>query len=612
MKTKKLSPKKNNQKNKHENKWDLSPLYAKDTDPQIEKDLQKFKKLSYAFISKWQNRKDYLKNPKVLKEALFDYETWLDKGGILGEIGYYFSLRSAQDENNFKLKARLNQIDDFATKISNDATFFTLNLSKIPKTIQKKFLKDKNLARWHHFLTRLFETAKYSLSEPEEKIMQLKSNPAHTQWVNMLSSLLAKETKQVYNSEGKLAELPFAQVVSLTAHPTKKIRDKAAVAFNEVLAKYADVAEAEINAILLNKKTNDEIRNLPRADSSRHISDDVSPEVVDALVEEVTNFFPLSRKYYSLKAKVLKKPQLAYHERNIPVGKTVTKYPYKKAVNLVSDVFKDLDPEFHKFFQHFIDNNQIDVFPYAGKSGGAFCAYNSPTAPTYILLNHTGQLRDVLTLAHEAGHGINDEFMKEAQTELYFGTPLVTAEVASTFTEDFVLEKLLTKAKDEEKLSLMFAKLDDEISTVIRQVAAYKFETELHRTFRAKGYLSKEEIGQIFQKNMKAYMGPGVEQSEGSANWWIYWSHFRNFFYVYSYASGILISKSLQRSVRENPEFIENIKEFLRAGVSDSPENIFKKIGVDINDRKFWRAGLEEIAELLEESKRLAKKLGKI
>jgi oligoendopeptidase F len=252
-------------------------------------------------------------------------------------------------------------------------------------------------------------------------------------------------------------------------------------------------------------------------------------------------------------------------------------------------VFGKLDPQFKSIFDSFVTNGQIDVYPRVGKRGGAFCAIERPTQPTYIMLNHKDNLRDVLTLAHEAGHGINNELMKSQKYALNFGSPLCTAEVASTFMEDFVLQSL-PKNK-----GLLMKKLDDDISTIFRQVSAYRFEQELHVTFRKKGYLAKEEIGEIFRKHMASYMGPAVRQNPGSENWWVYWSHFRSFFYVYSYASGLLISKALQNKVKQDPKFIVQVKKFLSAGASDSPKNIFKNLGVDITDKNFWLSGLSEI-----------------
>jgi oligoendopeptidase F len=231
--------------------------------------------------------------------------------------------------------------------------------------------------------------------------------------------------------------------------------------------------------------------------------------------------------------------------------------------------------------------------------------------PTYILLNHTGKLHDVLTLAHELGHGINNELMREKQNALNFGAPLSTAEVASTFMEDFVFQELLKEADDESRLAIMVNKLNDDVATIFRQVACYRFEQEIHQAYRQKGYLSKEQIGNLFQKHMAAYMGKAVEQSPGSENWWVYWGHIRYFFYVYSYASGLLISKFLQNRVKENPPFIEKVKKLLSAGLSESPKNIFRELGVDITDKGFWSQGLNEVENLLQETTMLARSLGK-
>ena len=392
---------------------------------------------------------------------------------------------------------------------------------------------------------------------------------------------------------------------------TRRVRDSAADAFNGILGKHVDAAEAELNSVLANKKVDDELRHVSRPDLMRHITDDIDSEVVDSLTKTVAERFDISCRYYRLKASLLKVKRLKYHERNIEYGTINTSYPYPQTVRLVRTVFRNLDDSFSSILDRFIENGQLDVYPRKGKVSGAFCAHLLISQPTYILLNHTGRLNDVLTLAHEMGHGINNELIKEKQNALNFGTPLSTAEVASTFMEDFVLREIVKEADDELRLSIMMMRLNDEVSTIFRQVACYRFEQELHQEFRQKGYLSKEEIGRLFQKHMAAYMGNAVEQSPGSENWWIYWSHIRSFFYVYSYASGLLISKSLQHSVRKDPAFIDKVRDFLSAGLSDSPKNIFKRLGVDISDEQFWNKGLDEVEELLNETITLAKKLGK-
>jgi oligoendopeptidase F len=309
---------------------------------------------------------------------------------------------------------------------------------------------------------------------------------------------------------------------------------------------------------------------------------------------------------------MLKVKKLAYHERNIEYGDMTGRHPFPKAVGLVHSVFGKLDPEFADIFAGFIENGQIDAYPKRDKDSGAFCIHHLMIQPTYILLNHTDKLHDVLTIAHELGHGINNELIKKRQHALDFGTPTSTAEVASTFMEDFVLDEIIRSADDEQRLAIMMQKLNDDVSSIFRQVACYQFERELHKDYRGKGYLSKEEIGKLFRKHMTAYMGNAVLQSEGSENWWVYWSHIRYFFYVYSYASGLLISKSLQNSVKQDPVFIHKVKEFLSAGLSDSPKNIFGRLGIDISDSRFWDKGLDEVERLLDDTEQLANRLGKI
>ena len=216
-------------------------------------------------------------------------------------------------------------------------------------------------------------------------------------------------------------------------------------------------------------------------------------------------------------------------------------------------------------------------------------------------MNFTGKFDDVLTLAHESGHGIHNELMRPVQNELNFGSLLSTAEVASTFVESLVFNRLLspvqnTKTRD----SLLMQTVNDDISTIFRQIAFYRFETELHAAFRAEGFLSSERIGKLFTYHMSAYMGASVEQSAGAENWWVYVNHFRSPFYVYSYASGLLIAKALARRVSEEPAFITSIKEILAAGMSNSPKNLFKqKAGIDLTDVSFWHEGLQSIEQEL-------------
>ncbi|MDX9714211.1 MAG: M3 family oligoendopeptidase [Dissulfurispiraceae bacterium] len=592
--------------------WNLKPLFESDNDPKIELELKLIKNKNTKFARKWRSRSDWLQEPEVLKQALDDYEQLKRIYGTDGNVGYYFLLRSQQDQTSHIIKAKLNMSEANARAIENEIRFFELQLAKVPARQQKIFLESAFLQQYRHFLCRIFARAKYLLSDDEEKILNLTTATSYANWIRMTSEFLSKEERRIYVEEGGKAIKNFSEITSLLNSPKKRVRDSAADAMNEILQKHSDTAEYELNSILWHKKTEDELRKAERPDTLRHVSDDIETPAVDMLVKSVAERFHIPAEYYRLKAKLMKVKKLEYHERGIEYGRIDTRFSYSESVRLVSRVLGTLDQEFGIIFNNFVNSGCIDAYPQKGKAGGAFCIHQLHTQPTYIMLNHTDKFSDVLTLAHEAGHGINNELMRKEQNALAFESPTCTAEVASTFMEDFVLEDIIKGADDRTRLSVMMRKLNDDVSTIFRQIALYNFETELHSEFRKKNYLSKNEIGKIFKKHMFSYMGKYVEQSEGCENWWIYWSHIRYFFYVYSYASGLLISKALQRSVKNDSTFINKVKGFLSAGSSDSPANIFKKLGIDIRDRRFWNNGLDEVETLLDRTKHLAKKLGKI
>lgn len=591
--------------------WDFSPLLAGGTEADLLKTRDFVKEKSAAFVAKWKNTDAYLKDPAALAQALEEFEWWMGNCGASGVEDYYWFLRFEKDQNDPAVKAQMAKAEDFANEIKNEMDFFEIRLSKIPENTRAEFLAHPSLSRHRHYLERVFAHGKHILSEPEEKILTLKYQTANDAWKKMVSGFLAREERDVV-IDNKAQRKNMSEIQSLLSDTRKSVRDSAAGAFNGILAAHASVAEAEMNALLADKKTDDELRGFQRPDASRHLSDDIESETVDALIEAVSSRFDIPSRYYALKARLMGVEKLAYHERSVPYGAAEKDYPFDEAASLVKKVFEGLDPEFAAIFSRLLEGKNVDVFPAKGKASGAFCAHGLASLPTYVLLNHTDKLRDVLTLAHEMGHAVNNELTRAAQPPLYFGTSTATAEVASTFMEDFVLQEILRDADEELRLSLMMAKLDDDVATIFRQAACYIFEKRTHEEFREKGYLSKERIGDIFSQCMSSYMGPAVEQSEGSANWWVYWSHIRNYFYVYSYASGLLISKALQAKVKSEPAAIASVKEFLSAGVSDSAKGIFAKTGIDISRSDFWKEGLKEVEDLLAQTEDLARKLGKI
>jgi oligoendopeptidase F len=592
--------------------WDLTPLFKSDKDPNIEKERKAVEKSANSFVKKWKHNDSYMTNSKSLREALDEYEIYYRKHGPYSKEYFYYHLKNSLNQSDIKTKAGLSNITDLSKKIENQTQFFVLNISKIEKSKQKELLKEPNLQKYKHFLEKIFEGAKYNLSEAEERIINLLDTTGRRNWVKMTAEFLSKEEFLILDEDGKKKKKNFEEIFDLIISKNKKVRDGAASAINKIAEKHLDVAEYELNSILKDKQINDELRGLERPDTSRHLLDDVDNTMVDVLVDSIQKRFSISHRYYRLKAKMFGLKKLKYYERNVEYGDVDIEYDFNTSVDIVRDSLGSLDKEFKSIFERFLKNGQIDVYPRKGKHGGAYCSNTILDTPTYILLNHTNKFRNVLAIAHEVGHGINSELMRKTCHSLSFDLSMCTAEVASTFMEDFIFDKIIKDSDKDMALTIMMQKLGDMVSTVQTQVACYLFEKDLHAEFRKAGYLSKEEIGKIFQKNMKAYMGEAVEQSPGSQNWWVYWSHIRSYFYTYSYASGLLISKALQNRVKKNPKEIEKVKIFLSAGTSDSPKNIFNKIGIDITKREFWNAGLDEIEDLLKEAEKLAKELGVI
>ncbi|HRX44099.1 MAG TPA: M3 family oligoendopeptidase [Candidatus Dojkabacteria bacterium] len=578
--------------------WNLKLLYNDINDKDIQRDIDESKKNVKLFVKKWKNNNEYLKNPKTLSIALKEYEELMQEYGICTKPSYYIFLSREIDQENPLLKAKENLLHSTCLELENSIQFFLLNISKIPKQKQKQFLESEDLKIYKHFLLSSFNQAKYLLTDKEEKIFNLESKTSHANWINMLSELLQKQSIKILNEKGIKKEVSYSETSKYLDSSKKEVRDYTAEQFYKVNNRYAQIAEYEINSILENKKISDEYRKIPRVDLPRLLSDDMEPYTVDTLRNVVTESFDISQRFYKLKAKLLKQESLAYYERNVKVDDIKQEFSFEKSINIVKEVFKKLDKEFLDIMQMYQSQGQYDVYPKRGKEGGAFCVGVGSKYPTYILLNHNDRLQDVLTIAHESGHGIHTEYSNK-QNPLNQGYSTACAEVASTFFENFVLENITENLSEKEKDLLLFKSLEEDVSTIFRQIACYNFELELHKQFRDKGFLSKDDISKIFTQEMSKYLGESVLKDKHMQLGWIYWSHIRSFFYTYSYASGLLISKYLQNLVKEDTQNIKYVKEFFKAGDSKSPKEIFLDMGMDISKKEFWETGLKEIEEKL-------------
>lgn len=578
--------------------WNLGLLYKGHNDPQIEKDMKAIEKAYGTFERKYRGKTDYLKNKKKLLQALTDFEAiFLDTA--VSKPLYYFQYHmdihndSASRAESTKLMSRLQ-------KNENKIVFFELSLAKIPVAIQKKFLKSKKLSHYTYYLFNVFRRAKHDLSEPEEKVLGLKSIPAYVHWLTATEKILNKQTVPFTGKDISLAEAD-QKIHDLPLRERRELH----TATMKVLEGVSEIAESEINAIVTDKKINDELRGYKEPYDATVMGYQNDSMSVKALVSVVTKNFSISHRFYSLKAKLLKIPNLEYSDRAVGIGTNVKEIKFDEAVKILKEVFGNADPKYLKILNSFLDNGQVDVYPKVGKTGGAYCS-GAVNMPTFVLLNYTNTMDQVMTFAHEMGHAIHTELSK-SQTPLYQHYTISTAEVASTFFESLVFDAVFEKLSKEEQIYALHNKINDDIQTIFRQIACFNFEVDLHKGIRAKGAMTKDEIGELMNKHMGDYLGPITKMQKIDGNMFVSWRHIRSFFYVYSYAFGQLISKALYAKYKEDKSYIVKINKFLSAGGSDTPENIFKSIGIDVTKPDFWENGLKTIEGDIDRLEKLTK-----
>ncbi len=580
--------------------WNLGLLYKNHNDPQIEKDMLETERAFDAFEKKYRGKTDYLKSDTKLAQALAASEA-LSTDRAVGKPFMYFSFALKLNSEDTVARARVAQFTERFARLDQKVLFLGLAIAKIPVTDQKKFLRNPKLAPYRYLLGNIFKHAVHNLSEAEEKIMILKSNPSHDLWTALTDKMLST---LVVQHQGK--EIPHAEAMSHIANLETAERRELHNKAMKALETLGTVAESEINAVCTNKKINDDLRGFKEPYDASILGFENDKKSVMTLVDTVTKNFSISHRFFKLKAKLLKLPHLEYADRNAGIGKNVKKVTFPEAVTILQKVFGDTDPMYRKTLEDFLERGQIDVYPRKGKDNGAHCnfAFN---IPTFVLLNYTDTVDQVSTFAHEMGHAIHTE-LSRIQPIRYQGYSISTAEVASTFFEMLTFDALLETLSESEQMIALHNKISDDMQTVFRQIACFNFETELHNSIRAKGALSKEEIRTLLNKHMSAYLGPIFKMTDLDGNFFVTWGHIRKFFYVYTYAFGQLISKALYAKYKEDKKFIKQVNAFLSAGGSDTPENIFKSIGIDVTKPDFWEKGLKSIEKDIERLEKLSKK----
>lgn len=577
--------------------WDFSMFYKGKNDPNIEKDLMATERAYASFARKYEKNDSYLKSAHKLAQACRDYETLLASPKAVRPYAY-FGLLKIKNSSDDEVTAKLTKVDDRLTNAGNKLVFFKLSLGKIPPVTQKQYLKHSALMPYRYFLEKVFARSKYHLPEGEEKLLSLVSTPAYDMWRNAFDKLLSN---QVIEFEGK--KMPINEALGqLSQLPTKE-RRLLDSAIAKQLKEVAFLAEAEINAIYNLKKIKDEVRGYDKPYSAMIIGNEDDIQVVERLVDTVQKYYRISHRFYKAKAKILKLKKLTYADRVAPVGTTTRKYSFDETVEILRSAFSKVGDNYVKTLDQYLQKGQVDVFPKKGKQGGAFC-WGNTGIPTVVMLNHTNSFASVTTFAHEMGHAFHTELSK-GQPTIYQSYTTSVAEVASTLFENFAFDEVFKTLTEEEKVVALHDKINNTISTIMRQIACFSFELDLHQKIREEGYVSSRDIATCLNKHMSAYLGPIVKMKENDGYFFTNWSHIRRHFYVYTYAFGELVSRALYSKYKKDRTFMKDIEKFLSAGGSMPPKDIFKSIGIDISDPKFFEDGLLEIEAELKELEKL-------
>ncbi len=582
----------------YKTEWDLSVFYKNENDPKIEKDIKEAEKACVSFEKKYRG-KDYTSTSKKLLGAMKDYESLVKAVSGAKASRYFYHRKDLNSEDNVA-GAMLTKIDNILTKTLNKLVFFDIDLSKIPVNKHKIFLADKNLAPYTFYLKKIFENAKHMLSEKEEQLASLLSQTSSSMWVDGQEKLLNIQTV-----EFKGENIPVPKAMSILADLPKDERHELGNKINQTLKSVSFFAESELNAVYNFKKVMDERRGFKTPYDSTLLSNHNDPKTIKILTDVVTKNFGISHRFYKLHAKLLKEKKLSVSDRSVKIGEIKRKFDYETSVKVVGDVFEKVGPVYKNIFDKIVKNSQVDVYPKKGKTGGAYCS-GGYDVPTIILLNHTDDLRSLETLAHEMGHAVHTEIAK-VQPVLYQDYSYSTAEVASTFFEQVTLSEIEDQFTNEEKIILLHNKIMGDISTIFRQIACFNFELELHNRIRAEGQLSKEDMAKLLRKHLKSYLGEAFNVTDDDGYYFVSWSHIRRFFYVYTYAYGQLISRALFENWKKDKKYAEKIEKFLSLGGSMTPEEIFKKVGINVKDPKFFESGLKSIEKDIEKLEKLTK-----
>jgi oligoendopeptidase F len=588
-------------------KWDLSDLYSGADDPALTRDSLDASKLAQQFESRYRGRIAAGPTADLLLSALQELEALYE---LMDKPAIFASLLHAAKTDDPRNGALLSRTREERTAINKHLIFFDLEWVQLADELAKRLMADPALSRYRHYLQQKRAWRPHYLSEPEEKILEEKGVTGRAAFVRLFDETVAG-IEFPYTFDSKTEALTLQQVNSRLHDTNREVRQAAANALTSGLQANAKVLSFIFNNLVLDHKADCALRSFPDPMASRHLANEISAETVNALMTAAERHHDLVQRYYRLKTKLLGLDTLYDYDRYAPIFTEQPKFSWSRARQTVTESYTAFSPRAGQIVNEFFEGCWIDAELRPGKRGGAFSSSAVPSAHPYILMSYTDQLRDVMTLAHELGHGVH-QYLSRPNGYLQCDTPLTTAETASVFGEMLTFEQLLKLYPDPRtRLALLCGKLEDAFATVFRQVVLTRFEQSLHRARSERGELAVPDINQLWLEANRPMHGDVVTLTDGYAWWWLYIGHFiHSPFYCYAYAFGELLVLALfQKYKQEGERFVPAYLDLLAAGGTEAPPVLLAKLGVNINDPNFWELGLALLGKMVDEAEDLARSL---
>ena len=578
--------------------WDLTDLYASRTDPRIEADLERARALVGELNALQGQLVAARGEPALLGERLDRVVSRYEQASdLLGALGAYAFLAASTDRNDAGAQGFEATVREKITVIATPTVWVTLEINQLEEAeIEAALAASPEAARWKPWLRRVRAMKPHELSHELETFLA-ERGPISAQWPRLFDETLAAMKVKA----GK-DDLTLSEALNRLSDPKAARRKAAAEGLNEALGARVQTMALVLNTVAADHALEGRWRGFKRPADSRHLANEVDGDAVDAMAEAVAAAYPrLSHRYYALKARAMGKTRLDQWDRNAPIETTAPRgYDWAQGRELVLESFSDLGGEFADRARGFFDKPWIDGRARAGKQSGAYAHPVTSDRHPYVFLNWMGERRDVLTLAHELGHGVH-QTLAAGQGSLLADTPLTLAETASIFAEGLTFDRLLTTAPKAEQRGLLAGRIEDGLNTVIRQIAFHRFETRFHDE-RAAGELSVERIGEIWMEELGGSLGPAVTLNPGYEHWWSYVSHFvHSPFYVYAYAFGDLLVAALMETRAKDPAgFTPLYRELLAGGGSKGYVEALAPFGLNPRDPAFWTIGTKRLEGLID------------